>query len=156
MRLIQENSQFTVRGPLNWYDNTQVRMWIILDINNNVFHHLGRSQMCAGAWYVFRTSKPHSGTLCPGKTCSIRPDRVGMDPTRQDAELQVSRRDVATIVSEAGFPPQAASSHGWTSCGYSPWSCWWICHSVSRLRADTGRGGAACYTWLMRQLSTPH
>ena len=51
---------------------------------------------------------------------SIRPDRIGMDPTRQDAELQVSRRDVATIVSEAGFPPQAASSHGWTSCGYSP------------------------------------
>ena len=92
----------------------------ILDINYNHFHHLGRSQMCAGAWYVFRTSKPHSGTLCPGKTCSIRPDRVGMDPTRQDAELQVSRRDVATIVSEAGFPPQAASSHGWTSCGYSP------------------------------------
>ena len=26
--------------------------------------HLGRSQMCAGAWYVFSTSKPHSGTLC--------------------------------------------------------------------------------------------
>ena len=63
MRLIQENSQFTVRGPLNWYDNTQVCMWIILDINNNVFHHLGRSQMCTGAWYGFRTSKPHSGTL---------------------------------------------------------------------------------------------
>ena len=51
---------------------------------------------------------------------SIRPDRVGMDPTRQDAELQVSRRDVATIVSEAGFPPQAASSHGWTQLRIFP------------------------------------
>ena len=35
----------------------------ILYINNNDFHNLGRSQMCAGACYVFRTSKPHSGTL---------------------------------------------------------------------------------------------
>ena len=35
----------------------------ILYINNNNFHHLGRSQMCAGGCYVFRTSKPHSGTL---------------------------------------------------------------------------------------------
>ena len=36
----------------------------ILYINNNNFHHLGRSQICAGGCYVFRTSKPHSGTLC--------------------------------------------------------------------------------------------
>ena len=25
----------------------------ILYIHNNDFHHLGRSQICAGAWYVF-------------------------------------------------------------------------------------------------------
>ena len=36
----------------------------ILYINNNDFHHLGRSQICAGAWYVFRISKPHSERLC--------------------------------------------------------------------------------------------
>ena len=36
----------------------------ILYINKNNFHHLGTSQMCAGGCYVFRTSKPHSGTLC--------------------------------------------------------------------------------------------
>ena len=35
----------------------------ILDINYNHFHHLGRSQMCAAAWYIFSPSKPHSGTL---------------------------------------------------------------------------------------------
>ena len=53
---------FTVVGPIIWCDNPQVRMWKILYINNNYFHHLGRSQMCAGAWYVFSPSKPHSGT----------------------------------------------------------------------------------------------
>ena len=36
----------------------------IFYINNNDFHNLDRSQMCAGACYVFRTSKPHSRTLC--------------------------------------------------------------------------------------------
>ena len=35
----------------------------ILYINNNDFHNLGRSQMNAGGCYVFRPSKPHSGTL---------------------------------------------------------------------------------------------
>ena len=55
---------FTVVGPLIWCDNPKVRMSKILYINNNNFHHLGRSQMCAGGCYVFRTSKPHSGTLC--------------------------------------------------------------------------------------------
>ena len=54
---------FTVVGPLIWCDNPKVRMSKILYINNNNFHHLGRSQMCAGGCYVFRTSKPHSGTL---------------------------------------------------------------------------------------------
>ena len=38
-------------------------MWIILDINYNDFYHTGKSQICAGAWYVFRTSKLHSGML---------------------------------------------------------------------------------------------
>ena len=58
-------NNFTVVGPLIWCDNPQVRMSKILyiNINNNNFHHLGRSQMCAGGCYVFRTSKPHSGTL---------------------------------------------------------------------------------------------
>ena len=35
----------------------------ILYINNNNFHNLGRSQMCAGGRCYFRPSKPHSGTL---------------------------------------------------------------------------------------------
>ena len=43
MRIIQENCQFTVRGPLNWYDSAQVRMWIILDINYNHFYYTGKS-----------------------------------------------------------------------------------------------------------------
>ena len=55
--------KFTITGPLIWCDNPQVRMSKILYINNNNFHHLGRSQMCAGGCYVFRTSKPHSRTL---------------------------------------------------------------------------------------------
>ena len=38
-------------------------MGIILYINNNDFHHLGRYQMCAGAGDYFSPSKPHSGTL---------------------------------------------------------------------------------------------
>ena len=57
--------KFTITGPLIWCDNPQVRMSKILYINNNNFHHLGRSQMCAGGCYVFRASQPHSGTLCP-------------------------------------------------------------------------------------------
>ena len=54
---------FTVVGPLIWCDNPKVRMSKILYINNNNFHHLGRPQMCAAAWYVFGTWKPHSETL---------------------------------------------------------------------------------------------
>mgnify|MGYP005702151033 CR=1 FL=1 len=57
-------ANFTVVGPLIWCDNPKVRMSKILYINNNDFHHLGRSQICAGAWYVFRISKPHSERLC--------------------------------------------------------------------------------------------
>ena len=41
-----------------------MRLSKIFYINNNNFHHLGRPQMCAGAWYVFRISKPHSERLC--------------------------------------------------------------------------------------------
>ena len=63
-RLIQENSQYTVGGHLIWYDNANVRMWIILNINCNPFHHLAKSQMCAGALGHFSGSEPHSGTLC--------------------------------------------------------------------------------------------
>ena len=50
-------------GPLIWYDSAQVRMWIILNINYNDFHHLGKSQICAGADHYFSPSKPHSGKL---------------------------------------------------------------------------------------------
>ena len=32
-------------GPLIWYDSAQVRLWIILNINNNAFHHLGKSHV---------------------------------------------------------------------------------------------------------------
>ena len=35
----------------------------ILYINNNNFHHLGRPQMCAGAWCLFGISKSHSERL---------------------------------------------------------------------------------------------
>ena len=35
----------------------------IFYINNNNFHHLGRPQMCAGAWCLFRISKSHSERL---------------------------------------------------------------------------------------------
>ena len=38
-------------------------MWIILDINYNLFYHTGKSQVLAVAWYVFSPSKPHSRTL---------------------------------------------------------------------------------------------
>ena len=31
-------------GPLFWYGNAQVRMWIILNINYNYLHHLGNVQ----------------------------------------------------------------------------------------------------------------
>ena len=55
---------FTVVGPFIWCYNPQVRMSKILYINNNDFHHLGRSHLCAGARYIFSPSKPHSGTLC--------------------------------------------------------------------------------------------
>ena len=52
-----------VVGPIIWCDNPQARMGIILYINNNDFHHLGRSQMCAGACDYFSPSKPNSGKL---------------------------------------------------------------------------------------------
>ena len=50
-------------GPLIWYVNAQVRMWIILDINYKHYYHLGKSHICAGAGDYFRTSKPHSEKL---------------------------------------------------------------------------------------------
>ena len=59
-------ASFTVMGPLIWYVNAQVRMWIILDINYKHYYHLGKSQICAGAGDYFRTSKPHSEKLCTG------------------------------------------------------------------------------------------
>ena len=37
---------------------------MILNINYNVSHHMGMSQMCAGADHYFRSSKPHSRKLC--------------------------------------------------------------------------------------------
>ena len=61
---MQKNSQFTLIGPLIWCDTLQVRLWMILNINYNVSHHMGMSQMCTGADHYFRSSKPHSGKLC--------------------------------------------------------------------------------------------
>ena len=55
---------FTIVGPLIWCDNPQVRLWMISNINNNDFHHLGKSQICAGADHYFSPSKAHSGKLC--------------------------------------------------------------------------------------------
>ena len=60
---MQENSHFTLTGPLIWCDNLQVRLWMILNINYNVSHYMGMSQMCAGAGNNFRPSKPHSWKL---------------------------------------------------------------------------------------------
>ena len=60
LQLKPVSANFTVVGPLIWCDNPHVRM---SKINNNGFHNMGRSQICAGACYVFRTSKPHSRTL---------------------------------------------------------------------------------------------
>ena len=57
-------ANITVVGPLIWCDNPHVRMSKISYINNNDFHNLGKSQMCAGGCCYFRPSKPHSGTLC--------------------------------------------------------------------------------------------
>ena len=37
---------------------------MILNINYNVSHYMGMSQMCAGAGDYFRPSKPHSEKLC--------------------------------------------------------------------------------------------
>ena len=37
---------------------------MISNINNNDFHHLSKSQICAGADHYFSPSKPHSGKLC--------------------------------------------------------------------------------------------
>ena len=65
LQLKPDLANFTVVGPLIWCDNPHVRMSKILYINNNDFHNLGRSQMCAGGCCYFRPSKPHSGTLCP-------------------------------------------------------------------------------------------
>ena len=59
-------------GPLIWYVNAQVRMWIILDINYKHYYHLGKSQICTGAGDYFRTSKPHSEKLW----CSCNKFRV--------------------------------------------------------------------------------
>ena len=44
-------------------------------INNNDFHHLGRSHMCPGACCYFSPSKPHSGTLWPMFMLSTGPAR---------------------------------------------------------------------------------
>ena len=64
-----KKANFTVVGPLIWCDNPKVRMSKILYIHNNDFHHLGRSQICAGAWYVFGTWKPNSETLWCALLC---------------------------------------------------------------------------------------
>ena len=37
---------------------------MILNVNNNDFHHLGKFQICARACDYFRSSKPHSGRSC--------------------------------------------------------------------------------------------
>ena len=63
LQLKPDLANFTVVGPLIWCDNPHVRLSKILYINNNDFHNLGRSQMCAGGCCYFRPSKPHSGTL---------------------------------------------------------------------------------------------
>ena len=92
--LNEENSQFTVGGPLFWYDSAQVRMWKILDINYNHFYHTGKSQVLAGACYYFWPSKPHSGTLCDTPQITNR-EKTG-DPV-QTHHLTISRIFTGTI-----------------------------------------------------------
>ena len=126
-------ASFTVMGPLIWYVNANVHMSKILDINYNHFHHLGRSQMCAGAWYVFRTSESHSEKLwgpfgcwalclCPHPTtvrCSLSESLVceiglfyyntSRIPYSDKSSLWVSDR----IVSECG---EAEECRVWRGC----------------------------------------
>ena len=66
-------ASFTVMGPLIWYDSAQVRLWIILNINNKHYYHLGKSQICAGAGDYFRFSKLHSEKLWPAISVKILP-----------------------------------------------------------------------------------
>ena len=75
---MQENSHFTLTGPLIWCDNLQVRLWMILNINYNVSHHMGMSQMCTGADHYFRSSKPHSGKLCAGFMTILWSERISL------------------------------------------------------------------------------
>ena len=66
-------ASLTVLGPLIWYVNAQVRMWIFLNINYNHLHYLVRSQKCAGALGHFSASESHSGTLCLASSPSTVP-----------------------------------------------------------------------------------
>ena len=63
-------------GPLIWYVNAQVRMWIILDINYKHYYHLGKSKICAGLGDYFRTSKPHSEKLWLVSGCTHHEDAL--------------------------------------------------------------------------------
>ena len=62
LRLQLEKSLFTVASPLR-YAIPKVFMCIILDINYNHFHHLGKSQIHTGAGYNFSGSEPDSRTV---------------------------------------------------------------------------------------------
>ena len=63
----------TYQAPAHIWDLPRWWKWLylilkriyikLMDLQQD-FHYLGRSQMCAGAWYVFSPSKLHSGTLC--------------------------------------------------------------------------------------------
>ena len=69
---MQENSQFTLTGPLIWCDNLQVRLWMIFNTIKNDSHHMGMSQICTIAGDYFRPSKPHSGKLWKHETVKLK------------------------------------------------------------------------------------
>ena len=61
---IQENSLFTVIGPLFWCDILKVRLWFHWNINYNDFHHLGKSQICAEVCWHLRVSEKVHCVIC--------------------------------------------------------------------------------------------
>ena len=65
--------------------------------------------------------------------------------------------DVAAVVSEAGFPPQAAASHGWTQLRIFPLVL--LMNLSQCLQAEGGHGpgrGRILYVANEAALTTPH
>ena len=98
---------------------------------NNNFHHLGRPQMCAGAWYVFGTWKPHSETLWQVKRFKWGFSQVLMNTTIFDFE----------------FPSTGICFWFWTWFSCRPMTMkQGLSQPITASRHHCGRGGAVNYT----------